>query len=304
MSVAINGAKQALTALPGSYVTVEREWKNGDVVQVRLPMSLRTEAMPDDPRVFAFLYGPVVLAGDLGTEGLTDKVRYGPSAPPMDRMLTPPVPALVTDAKDVRTAVTPVAGAPLTFRTDGIGRPRDVTLTPFFRASDRRYTVYWTVFTSADWKTKAAQAAAAESRRSEIDRRTVDLVNVNEPQSEKDHRFEGERTTEGYLEGRKYREAGNGSFSYVLKVPADGAAALVCTYRGSEGRQRVFDVLVDGEKIAAETLPFHPTEILDIERALPAALTRGKDRVTVTFRAGSGATTGGVLEVRIVRGGR
>ena len=34
--------------------------------------------------------------------------------------------------------------------------------------------------------------------------------------------------------------------------------ALVALYRGSEGRRRVFDVLVDGTPIATETLPYHP----------------------------------------------
>ena len=33
--------------------------------------------MPDDPTTQAFLYGPLVLAGDLGDEGLTDQLTVG-----------------------------------------------------------------------------------------------------------------------------------------------------------------------------------------------------------------------------------
>ena len=44
----------------------EREWADADVVELRLPMALRAEAMPDDPSVVAFLFGPIVLAADLG----------------------------------------------------------------------------------------------------------------------------------------------------------------------------------------------------------------------------------------------
>ena len=44
-------------------------------------MSLRFEPTPDDPARGAFLYGPIVLAADLGAEGLDARARYGPSAP-------------------------------------------------------------------------------------------------------------------------------------------------------------------------------------------------------------------------------
>jgi hypothetical protein len=41
-------------------------------------MQLSVESMPDDPTLQAFLYGPVVLAGDLGNEGLTEQQIVGP----------------------------------------------------------------------------------------------------------------------------------------------------------------------------------------------------------------------------------
>ena len=41
-------------------------------VDVELPMSLAAEPFADDPGAQAFRYGPVVLAGDLGNQGLTD----------------------------------------------------------------------------------------------------------------------------------------------------------------------------------------------------------------------------------------
>src|SRR5438093_8805129 len=50
------------------FVTIDREWKNGDRVDVSLPMRLHTESMPDNPKMFAIMYGPMVLVGDLGTE--------------------------------------------------------------------------------------------------------------------------------------------------------------------------------------------------------------------------------------------
>src|SRR3989442_5959133 len=123
MTLTINGKKQTVAAKPGSYVPVEREWKNRDSVEIRLPMSLRLEAMPDDPKMVAFLYGPIVLGGDLGKEGLEDARRYGPSAPQLGRVKPIQVPALVCDLKDVLPKLKLMQGAPMTFRTNGIGQP-------------------------------------------------------------------------------------------------------------------------------------------------------------------------------------
>jgi hypothetical protein len=303
MKLTINGQEQQITGRPGSYVTVERDWRLGDMLLVQLPMSVRVETMPDDPKTIALLYGPIVLAGDLGTEGLQDVKRIGPLTPPLGRVRTPVIPAFVGEVKDVVPAVKPVPGAPLTFRVTGIAQPNDVTLQPFYKTFDSRYTVYWKVYSPEEWKTKGADAVAAESRRKQIETNTVDVVDVSSPQSEQAHAYQGEKTGEGYLEGRRFRDARAGGFSYQLKVVPDRPMLLVCTYRGSEGQKRVFDVLVDGQKVATESLAYHPTAMLDVEYVLPDALTRGKDRVTVRFQAQADASTGAVFEVRTVQGG-
>ena len=301
MMLTVNGRKETVPAKPGSYVTVEREWQTGDLVQIRFPMSLHLEAMPDDPRTVALLYGPIVLAGDLGSEDLASVDRYGPSAPPLRRVRTPEIPAFIGEASDVVAKVKAVPGAPLTFRTNGLAAPRDVTLIPFYKASDQRYTVYWNVYPAAEWKAKRAERVAEEARRKLIELRTIDKVDISEPESEPAHQFKGEHTSEGDLEGKIWRDARNGWFSYDLKVVPDRPVVLLCTYRGSEGRRRLFDVLVDGEKIASESLAYHPTELFDVEYALPERLTRGKERVTVRFQAAVDAATGGVFEVRTLQ---
>ena len=151
MTLSINGKNVPVSDKPGSYITIEREWKNGDTVQVRLPMNLRLESMPDDPKVIALLYGPIVLAGDLGGEGLDNKVRYGPSAPPLSKVRPIAIPAFVCDAKEVLAKIRPVQGVPLNFMTNGIAKPSDVRLVPFYKAYDQRYTVYWRIYSPEEW---------------------------------------------------------------------------------------------------------------------------------------------------------
>ena len=301
ITLTVNGKQEPVTAKPGSYLTIEREWKNGDTAQVRWPMSLHLEAMPDDSRMVALLYGPVVLGGDLGDEGLEEARRFGPSAPQLGRVKPVEVPAFIGEVKDVLAKVKPVPGAPLNFRTNGLGRPQDVLLAPFYKLSNRRYNVYWKVYSPAEWEKRKTELAAVEARRKQIENRTIDLVGVGESQSERDHNFQGERTNTGDYEGNRWREARDGWFSYELKVLPDKPIMLVCTYRGSEGRRRIFDILVDGEKIATQQLELHPGEYFDLEYPLPERLTRGKQRITVKFQAHPEAIAGSVFDVRVAQ---
>jgi uncharacterized protein len=78
VSVKINGEAENLQAQPGSYLSLERIWKDGDTITVDMPMSLHLWRMPDDPHMAAILYGPVVLAGELQTEDLAREKIYGP----------------------------------------------------------------------------------------------------------------------------------------------------------------------------------------------------------------------------------
>src|SRR5262249_14573606 len=130
LTVSVNGEVQPVITGPGSYVTIERTWKQGDRVDVRMPMTLHVEAMPDDPHVVPILAGRIVLAADLGREGLETVKRYGPSAPQVGRVTTPVIPALVGDAKDIVPKLV-ADGAPLRFRTAGLAQPHDVSLRPF-----------------------------------------------------------------------------------------------------------------------------------------------------------------------------
>src|SRR5215471_12212683 len=85
-SVKLNGRAVEVTPTPGSYLTLTRAWKAGDKIEMTLPMHLSVESMPDDPKTQAFLYGPIVLAGDLGSEGLTESMIVGPNAPRPQRV--------------------------------------------------------------------------------------------------------------------------------------------------------------------------------------------------------------------------
>jgi DUF1680 family protein len=126
-SIKINGKQIEAAASPGSYLTLSRIWKSGDRIEMDLPMRLRIEAMPDDPKLQAALYGPIVLAADLGTTGLEKPLIVGPSVPQIKKAGEIDIPQMA-----------PIkAAGPMTFDMSG------TQLKPLSRILDRRYNVYF-----------------------------------------------------------------------------------------------------------------------------------------------------------------
>lgn len=57
----VNGAPESITATPGQWATVSREWRSGDRVEITLPLGLRMEAVDEQhPDRVAVVRGPVV----------------------------------------------------------------------------------------------------------------------------------------------------------------------------------------------------------------------------------------------------
>lgn len=140
----INGTSQPVTAQPGSFLSIRRQWQDGDRVEMTVPMRLWLCPMPDDPGLTAIMYGPLVLAGELGPVDVPQTMVYTTEnwfRFPADRVVE--APAIVTAQRDPAAWIEPVAGKPLTFRTSGVGKPNDVTLVPYHRLWGQKYAIYW-----------------------------------------------------------------------------------------------------------------------------------------------------------------
>jgi uncharacterized protein len=131
IDIKVNGKTWTTVNRPGSYTPVERTWISGDKVDVHFPFSLRLEPMPDDSSRIAVMYGPLLLAGDLGP--VSDTIIKDPDY----------VPVMMTEKRDPSTWIKPVNGKPNTFITVNTGKPRDIELRPFYKIYNRRYSVYW-----------------------------------------------------------------------------------------------------------------------------------------------------------------
>jgi len=147
MTIAVNGRRVASSSEPTGYVPLRREWHAGDVVEIHLPMTIRTVPLPGAPELVAFAYGPIVLAGRLGTEGMTPAQQIIVNERESGNMLNAKVdvPSLVGQASELARHVRPIRGRALLFETVGLGRPRDVELAPFYKLAHERYNLYWSV---------------------------------------------------------------------------------------------------------------------------------------------------------------
>jgi hypothetical protein len=167
---------------------------------------------------------------------------------------------------------------------------------------ERRYVVYWDQLTPAQWRAKQDEHKAELTKAKELAARTVDRVNLADRGGERQRDLQGEKTETGEFNGRRWRHATDGGwFSYRLKVLPDQGQELLVTYWGSDAGGRVFDILIDGRKLATQTLENNwPGVFHDQVYPLPKELTEGKTAVTVKFQAHPGQTAGGIFGCAIL----
>jgi len=285
-SVAVNGSGLGGLPAPDSYAALTREWNNGDTIAIHLPKALHAEPLPDNPRRVALMWGPLVLAGDLGPEN-----RRGDL----------PVPVFVTDDKSVADWLKPVPGTPGMFRTEGVGHEEEVNFVPFYRLERRTYAAYWDLYSGTEWDARAKELAAEREKQQKLERATVAFAQPGEMQAERDFNEQGEGSDPDRVMGRAARR-GSKWFSFDLPVDPAHPAALVVTYYSDEWRKRTFDILADGQRIGEQTVAKEaPARFYDVEYALPAAAIANKQKVTIRFQATDGNEIAAVFGLRTIR---
>lgn len=145
VDVKINGKKLRVRTNSNGYIEIDRTWKSGDEIFVKYHMDLHWEYTTDNKNIAALLYGPVVLAGKLGTEGMkapapysnpklyNDYYTYDYNIPENIENKT-----IVKSIKPERSFVK--KGDGLKFISD-----KGVELEPLFDVHRQRYAVYWKI---------------------------------------------------------------------------------------------------------------------------------------------------------------
>jgi hypothetical protein len=263
-------------------------------------MQLHTMPLPDDPEMVAALFGPVVLAGvlepasrDAYVDGDAAMIKaFRKSVKPVYFIGRPDAPS---------EWITPVSGQPLAF--EGNGPNEKVSMIPFDRIGAERYGLYWPVVAKDGARQKALAGQSARWER-EIDRVFTFPGDAKSSPSEGEHALKGEKMLAGTVPGTahcfRHAEPG-GWFSWDLKSIPDQPIDLAVTYWGADVN-RTFDILVDDQIVATETLKGeHPGVLFETVYPVPPEVTKGKEKVTVTFRASHDTLAGGTYGCATLR---
>jgi DUF1680 family protein len=293
-TVYVNGKPIANLSPPGSYVELKRTWKTGDIVLLKLPKALHVEGLPDNRNRAALMWGPLVLAADLGEERRDAQI-----------------PAFVTDAKPIAEWLTPVTGMAGEFRATGRSiddAPVELEFVPFYRLHRRTYSVYWDLYTHETWTRKLAEIAAQKTKQQTLEAATIAFYQPLDPEHDKAFNPQGE----GITRDREFPRVGVRSkkwFSFDLPVESAAPASLVVTYHSEERAKRSFEVLVDGARVGEGTIPRSPPgsasgNFYDINYKLPADLAKDKKKLTVRFQSANGDETATIFGIRLIRAAR
>ena len=309
LSIAVNGKDVNYTRRPSSYISIDRKWKKGDVVEVTLPMHNTIERLPNVPDYVAFMRGPVLLGAQTGTNDLrgliADDGRWsqypGGEMLPIDK-----APILIEDdIENIADNLVPVKDEPLTFTLDvKMINPIDVKLEPFFNIHDARYEIYWLALTNNGYQAYLDSLSNLEKQRMDIENRTIDFVATGEQQPETDHAMLNEKSGTGNQFNEFYRDArGGGYFSYEMKTNSETDLSLIVRYWGAEWGGRKFDIYIDDEKLLTEdnTGRWNQSRFYNVEYDIPNAMIKGKEKIRVKFQALPGNTAGAVYIVRLVK---
>lgn len=142
--VKVNGIYEDFRFLPSTWARIERKWHNGDVIELEFPFTLSVYRMPDDPSMIAVMNGPLVLAADLGHDGLTNEQRHLKNQRGMHRHIAPEIiiPVFKPGKMVIEDALQPVQGSFSTFNTGNITDPPGILLKPYYKIVKERYAIY------------------------------------------------------------------------------------------------------------------------------------------------------------------
>lgn len=299
LRLSINGEQQGVTAKDG-YVTVNRTWSEGDKVKLELPMHLRAIALPDGSANYSLLYGPIVLAAQLGKQdqdGLFADDSRGGHIANGPRLPLQNMPVIVGDKNDILSHIKKVEGKPLTFTLTGVypERYEGMTVEPFFRLYECRYMVYWPVLSAQELQARQDQLEKEEKERAALDVITADKVVCGEQQPESDHFVRMENSLAGDDEGTHWREA-TGWFSYCMKANGSRVHKVRILFRPDAHRDA--KVWINGQE--AGTLGGGQASGLSVaEVEVPASL-RAETQLEVKIGKGNKTVTPHVYEVRLL----
>ena len=296
LSLTINGKTEKVNIADG-YVKVNRSWKDGDKLQISMPMHLRAIDMPDNSHNYSFLYGPIVLASRMGTQrqdGMFADDSRGGHIAQGPRLPLQNMPVVVGSTEDILSHITKTDGK-MEFTLKGVSPENyeGMKLEPFYRIHESRYMVYWPVLSASEVAKRQEEVARQESIAQALEARTADKVTCGEQQPESDHFVKMEWSGTGNDGGVQWRETRQW-FSYRMKTNGRKITAVRIAFRPENNRDA--RVLINDTEIGL----FSTADNGVIELPVKADLIGKAETITLKIAKGNKDITPHIYEVRLI----
>ena len=280
-SVSVDGTAYSAEVSNG-YAAVKGPFKNGAVVEIKLPMEVRAYNLPDNENVYAFKYGPVVLSALLGDENMTQG--------------TTGVEVTIPSVKLVSTEYVPSGGDTINIlngssvdefmqsindnlvKTEGkmeftlLNTDSSLTFVTHYSQYKQRYGIYWEF---AESGSDVNVVAYMNNKRA--DRLSANLLDTVQPgygQYENDELHSMTETGSGSVgsteSGTSRYANANGGFTYRMIVDEKADTSLLATFAKADNGKTI-KISVGGKEIYSATLDHSAADAeYQVEIPIPA----------------------------------
>lgn len=303
ISLFVNDVKQTIQEGTKGYLEIERKWKDGDEVELVLPMHVELETFPDNSAYLAFNYGPVVLAGTSTSQDdivglLADDSRGGHIAKGRQVAATD-IPLLVGDKENLAQSIDLISAKELRFALKAQnlkGEPQTQMLQPFSQIHDARYQIYWP-YVESQYEAKNYFDRVSDAYLERLEKLTIDQVRIGQQQPESDHGIQSSQSTTGAHNGIQWREA-DGWFSYQLRQSSGEAKFLYIQYFAED--EYDYSMAINGVQVARLTNDQNASGLQQQTIALPKEIQANAD-LLIRVEANSGNKTAKLTNIRLLR---
>ncbi|MFD2744693.1 MULTISPECIES: glycoside hydrolase family 127 protein [Sphingobacterium] len=309
----VGGQEYRHDAQPGTYVTIDRTWKSGDVVEILFPMQYRIEELMGHPEYISLFKGPILMGAALDHDDLTGlkaddhrwaHIAHGPLVSIFD------TPILVGDREELLKSLN--ANESFAEESGEVAIPanfidtrfRGLRIKPFFSIHDTRYMMYWLHTTSAGLDSLQQRKQAEEAQALLLDQLTLDVVKLGEQQPEVDHKFHGVKANRGIHMGQSYREtAQGGSLSVELTADHQKDLALVITYWGYESDGKMIDIFLNDQLLTTEDVggKWNQSRFFEQKYVIPEELLPDTQNLKVQVNAKDDQKVPKIFKIRLIR---
>lgn len=305
--VKVNDRNVKGTDTEEGYVTISREWSDGDKVKITFTPLLEVVPLKNSKRYAALTYGPIVLGTKIDNANI-GKEEFRHERKTVSNVMIPmsDAPVLFGTSDEIKRNIRRIPGKELMFMYSP-KEEKPVAFIPYNRINFSRYAIY---LVHVDNKQEFANTVWDGSRYVDMNQKlgivNVDAVCIGNTDSEQMHKMEQVHSMTGkYDYSSSWRRAFNGGyFMYNLTTLSEVEQTLYIAFRGNDQDEFAFDLLVDGRVI--KSFVRHRDDGCQVTQnyaeyiPIPMELTRGKKCITMKVAARLKNMTGDVFDIRLL----